>query len=170
MDHGHLDCLKWDASGRRWCGLVEVTPGRLVEVAVLAGRRDPAVPLALARLALSLIRPGLDEARHFAARQLLEYYNVFNAHLRDGEQLGEAEFASRLELEAIGFTEKGSSTLDFRHSLYRGYRNYEGGLIVVMTRFDGEFRKASWVTAADTEEWRRTRRCRCNVGCQAPSS
>jgi hypothetical protein len=62
-------------------------------------------------------------------------------------------------LEAIEFSSKGTSQLEFRHTLYRGYRNWEGGVIVVMARFDGESRKAAWVTAADADEVRRTRRC-----------
>lgn len=155
---GPLNGMSWDEAGHRWWGRVEASPGRPVEVVVRAGSRNPAVSLALARLILPLILPRVDDARSLAARQLLEYYNVFNAHLRDGEQLSETEFAGRLELEAIWFTPKGSSTLYFRHGLYRGYRNLEGGLVVVMARFDGEFRKASWVTAADAEEWRRTGR------------
>jgi hypothetical protein len=157
MDHHALSDLKWDGSGRRWHGKFEIAPGHAIEVAVRAGRREPAVALELARMAFPLIRPRLDEARTFAAGKLLDYYNSFNAHLRDGEQLSEAEFAARLELEAIWFTETGSSTLDFRHSLYRGQHNWEGGLIVVFARVDGTFARASWVTAADTDEWRRTR-------------
>lgn len=157
MDPSPLDGLKWDETHRRWHGEVEISTGQPIEVAVRASRRDPAVSLALAKLAFALIRPRIDEARSFAAGQLLEYYNVYNAHLAKGEQLTEAEFATRLELEAISFTEKGSSTLEFKHRLYRGQRNWEGGMIVVMTRFDGEYRKASWVTAADAEEWRQQR-------------
>jgi hypothetical protein len=114
--------------------------------------------LALARLAFPRLSPRIDDARAYAARHLLAYYNTFNAHLRDGERLSEAEFAGRLELEAVAFTDKGSSQLEYRHSLYRGYHNLEGGLVVVLARFDGEFRKAAWVTAADAEELRRTRR------------
>lgn len=156
-----LDTLEWDAAGKRWWGRVEVISGRPAEVAVHAGRRDPAVALALAKLAVTRIAPRIDEARAFAARELLEYYNVFNAHLRNGEQLDEETFAGRLELEAIEFTYKGSSFIEFRHSLYRGFRNFEGGLILVIARFDGEFRKAAWVSAADAEEMRRNMRCRC---------
>ncbi len=158
MDADPLDGLQWDESAGRWYGLIDVALAGRIEIVVQGGRRDPAIPLALAKLAFSLIQPRIDEAQTFAAKELLEYYNVFNAHLANGEQLTEAEFASRLELEAISFKEKGSSTLEFKHSLYRGYRNWEGGMIVVMARFDGEFRKAAWVTAADAEEWREQRR------------
>lgn len=158
MDPDPLSELMWDETGRRWYGRVNLPPGCTLEVAVRAGRRDPVVARALAALAFPLLLPRLDEARAYAAEELLDYYNQFNAHLRDGEQLTAAEFADRMELEAIWFTEKGSSTLDFRHSLYRGQRNWEGGLIVVFARIDGSFRKASWVTAADTQEWRRTRK------------
>lgn len=152
-----LDSLNYDDVGCRWFGPVNLRDGEAIEVSIRVGRRDPEVALALARLAFPLIVPRINEAKSLAAKQLLEYYNVFNAHLKNGEQIDEAEFAHRLELEAISFTNKGSSTLEFRHGLYRGYRNFEGGLIVVRARFDGEFRKAAWVTAADADEWRSAR-------------
>src|SRR5262245_28926324 len=111
MGANPLDGLKWDEDRRRWFGHVELAPGEVIEVAVRVGRRDPAVPLALAKFAYPLLHPRIDEASRAAAQQLQPYFNVFNAHLRDGEQVTEEEFADRLELEAIWFTGKGSSTL-----------------------------------------------------------
>jgi hypothetical protein len=154
MEQPPLRSLTWNEAGRCWSGRVEMTPGRWVDVAVLTRRRDPTVALALARQAFPRIQPRLDEARSFAAAQLQAYYNAFNAHLRGGEQVSETEFAARLELEAIEFKEKGSATLYFGHRLYRGFRPYEGGLIVVFARSDGEYRKAAWISAADAEDWR----------------
>ncbi len=158
MPRHALDSLKLNETGRCWIGEVETASGARIELAVRGGRRDPAVALALARLAFDRIWPRVGEAPLFAAGHLLEYYNVFNAHIENGERLTDEEFAGRLELEAIWFSPKGSATIDFRHRLYRGYRGLEGGLIVVHARFDGELRKAAWVSEADTVEWRRSRR------------
>jgi hypothetical protein len=129
-----------------------------VVVSVSAKDRAAAV-LEYSRFAFRQIRSRIDDARRYAAQQLLDYYNYYNAHLKDGEQLKEEEFIARLALEGIRFSSNGAARLDFQHSLYGGDHINEGGLIVVETAVDGRIRQAYWVTKSDAEECRRVRNC-----------
>jgi hypothetical protein len=101
----------------------------------------------------------LPEARRYAARRLVEYYNYYQAHLRDGEQVTATAFGDRLRLGGIRFRGEGAACLDFAHDLYRGDRLMAGGLVVVEAAADGGFRRASWMTEPDAREARRIRRC-----------
>jgi hypothetical protein len=152
-----VESLAWDSEQHRWRGLAALDADSRVEVVVIPGEVEPAVALAYARFAFSQLASRVGKAQRYAARRLLDYYNCYNAHLQEGEQLTEEAFARRLRLEGIRFTGEGSACLDFGHDLYRGDRLYEGGRVVVEASADGHFRRASWVTRPDAEEPRLTR-------------
>jgi hypothetical protein len=149
----------WDESHRLWRGIVNVGSATRVEVSVFPGDVEPSLALSYAEFALTLIAHRIDEARQFAARRLVGDYNDWNAHLPDGEELTLEQFAGRLRLEGIRFRGEGVSSLDFAHDFYRGDYLFEGGLIVVEATAEGRFVRPRWVTEADAEECRRTRRC-----------
>src|SRR4051812_45088140 len=125
-----MGTFTWNEERRRWCGHAELA-GRLLETAVEGGPADADGALDAARTLLALLPARVDAARKYAAGQLLPYYNHFNAHLKDGEQLDEVEFAARLELEGVYFLIGGDALLEFAHTLYRGSMLDEGGLVVV---------------------------------------
>jgi hypothetical protein len=150
--------LFWDDERRRWQGTVEVSPTARISVAVLPGVADRDSALTHAEFALSQLISRINEARQYAARRLLGYYNYYNAHLSNGEQLTEESFAARLELEGIRFGGAGQARLYFGHDLYRGEGIYEGGLVLVKVSGAGQFRQASWVTEPDARGFRRHHR------------
>jgi hypothetical protein len=154
-----FDRFIWDSANHCWKGNAILPSGDFIEVGVVSKSKKPAIALEYARFAFGQIGSRIEEGRRYAARQLLEYYNYYNAHLKTGEQLQEEQFVQRMELERIRFSSKGAARIDFKHTLYLGDCIYEGGLIVVEATVDGQFREAYWVTGPDAEEIRRTGRC-----------
>jgi hypothetical protein len=151
--------VAWDEQQSLWRGHAALDAEGRVEVAVTAG--DTALDLArsYAAFALSRLASQTTDARRYAARKLVEYYNSFQAHLSNGEQVTAEGFAARLRLEGIRFRGEGAACLDFGHDLYRGDYLHAGGLVVVEADAGGKFRRAYWVTGPDAQEARRTRRC-----------
>src|SRR5262249_16189814 len=101
MVEDDLDRLTWDPSIRSWNGRVALPHGGTVEVSVASKNRDK-LALGYARPAFDQVVPRIDDGRRYAAH-LLEYYNEYNAHVKNGEQLDEVAFAGRMELEGICF-------------------------------------------------------------------
>ena len=151
--------VAWDEQRGLWCGHAALDTDGRVEVAIAVGDIEPDLARSYAAFALSRIAPLTADARRYATRKLVEYYNHYHAHLPGGEQVTAGEFAARLRLEGLRFRGEGDACLDFGHDLYRGDRLFAGGLIVVEARADGTFGRASWVTEPDAQEPRRTRRC-----------
>jgi hypothetical protein len=150
--------VAWDEQRGIWHGYAALNSDGGVEVAISVGEIDPDLARSYASFALSRLAPLTADARRYAARKLLEYYNSFQAHLPDGEQFTAEEFAARLRLEGIRFWGEGAARLDFGHDLYRGDSLYAGGLVVVEADVGGAFRRAYWVTEPDAQEPRRSRR------------
>jgi hypothetical protein len=150
--------VAWDDRRRVWCGHAALDGVNPVEIVIFPGDSEPAVARSYAEFALAQLAQRLPEARRYAARRLVEDYNDYQAHLRDGEQVTAAAFAERLRLEGIRFRGEGAVRLDFAHDLYRGDRLMAGGLVVVEAA-DGGFRRASWMTEPDAREVRRARHC-----------
>jgi hypothetical protein len=149
----------WDEPRGLWCGHAILDADGRLEVAVAVGDIEPILARSYAAFALSQIAPRTADARRYAARNLVEYYNYFHSHLPDGEQVTVEEFAARLRLEGVRFRGEGAACLDFGHDLYRGGGLYTGGLVVVEADTGGKFRRAYWVTEPDAQEPRRIRRC-----------
>jgi len=152
-----VEALAWDDEQHLWRGEITLADESCIEVVVVPKGVDSTLALSYATFAFSLIVPKIDEARDFAARKLVKYYNYYNAHLQDGEQLTVEQFSQRLRLERIRFRGEGRASLDFAHTLYRGDNLYAGGLIVVDVTREGSFKKPAWVTEPDAEELRRRR-------------
>lgn len=153
-----MEDLVWNCDQRLWHGVATLDADTQVEVVVIVGDLAPDIALAYARFAFSQLASKLESARRFAAHKLLEYYNYYNKHLKDGEHLTDEEFAMRLRLEGVRFTGEGRTHLDFGHDFYRGHYLEEGGLVVVDATAEGRFTKAYWVSKSDAEEARRLRR------------
>jgi len=132
----------WDEQCGLWRGHAALEADGRVEVAITAGDIEPALARSYADFALSRLGPLTANARIYAARQLVEYYNYFQSHLPNGEQVTPEEFAARLRLEGIRFQGEGGARLDFGHDLYRGDYLYAGGLVVVEADASGKFRRA----------------------------
>jgi hypothetical protein len=151
--------VAWYQQHGLWCGSAALAPDGRVEVAIDPSDVEPELARSYASFALSRLAPRTADARRYAARKLVEYYNYFQSHLRDGEQVTAEGFADRLRLEGIRFQGDGAARLDFGHDLYPGGGLYTGGLVVVEADATGTLRRVYWVTEPDAQEPRRSRRC-----------
>ncbi len=152
-----FDRLTWHSNAGCWHGQVLLPSGSHVDVTIPSKNQDP-LALEYSRLTFAQISSRIGDARAYAAKKLLEYYNYYNSHIKNGEQLSEEEFTQRMELEGIRFSAKGRARIDFSHTLYQGDYLNQGGLIVVEATMDGRLRKAYWLTSPDAEECRKTRK------------
>ena len=108
----------WDDRQQVWYGHTVIDEVGRVEVIIVPGDVEPAIARSYAEFALPRSAQRLPEARRYAARRLIEYYNYYQAHLADGEQVSAAAFGDRLRLEGIRFRGEGAACLDFGHDLY----------------------------------------------------
>jgi hypothetical protein len=150
--------VNWDEARQVWYGHADIPGAGLIEVVIDREGVEPALARSYAEFALSQLAPRLPEARQFGAKQLVEYYNYWQAHLPNGEHVSVPAFDQRLRLEGARFRGEGRVRLDFAHDLYPGDSLNAGGLVVVEADADGKFVEAYWMTEPDAREARQARR------------
>jgi hypothetical protein len=67
--------VTWDDERQVWCGHAAIDRVGRVEVVFAPEDVEPDVARSYAEFALSRLAPRLPEARRYAARRLVEYYN-----------------------------------------------------------------------------------------------
>ncbi|HMF12554.1 MAG TPA: hypothetical protein VKE94_09620 [Gemmataceae bacterium] len=149
--------LTWDDALRVWRGHLALDGAKEIQLVIPAGDGEPALARSYAEFTLSQLAPRLSAARRYAARRLVEYYNYWQAHQPNGQQVTSQEFADRLRLEGARFRGEGRACLDFAHDLYPGDPQNAGGLVVVEASADGRFLQAYWMTEPDAREARQIR-------------
>ena len=152
-----MEPFTWNEERRRWCGYADLGDCR-IEVAVYAEADGPE-ELAAVLTIIPRLEGRIAPACAYAAAQLQPYYNYFNSHVKDAEQVTAEEFAARMRLEGLRLISGEDAWLEFAHDFDDGQRLLKGGLICVRVSPDGSFIHAAWMTQPDAETAREARRC-----------